>query len=346
MKQDYAGRIKIMLKGFDDVFHTLIIAMERLEAYLEIEKRGLVPPTIKLTAVKTDRDGHNDDRVIPTRDSFLGEVQLDCSALVFQPKSFDADSYRKTASFFLNDLLEWYGGRSNEIEFNEVDAFALPILTILNLSTTNPLDVMELVEKYVTHIKRIYEYSEKEQEQAVRGGMSAYLLGQHKTQEQMAAFIASGLDVELTSHQRGSALEGYKRLFEAFTTLYTETLPAKTLIRIISDYIPEIANACPDICEQNVEAFIAKNHTKEEGENTSETTKPEEECEANCNIEKIEILHSNNTKGNVNTEESNSQNASVNEAVDIITEKVEEKTSKEEKTMSIVETVVNYFKKQ
>jgi len=272
MKKIHEGRIKIMLKDFDDVFHVLLIAMERLEAYLEIEQKGIIPTSLKHTAIKSDRDIHNDEKNIPSRGSFLAEVQLDCSSLVFQPEEFDPETYKKTATFFLNDLLEWFAGRTNEMDFNEVDAFAIPILAILNRSVTDPTEVVGLVDKYITHIPTIHEKSEKEQEESTKKGLAAYLLGQHHASEQMSAFIASGADVELTVHQRGSVLDGYKRLFEAFTTLYTETLPAKTLIRTVKEFIPEVAEACPDICIDNVELYIAKHHENHKNDECDETT--------------------------------------------------------------------------
>lgn len=248
--------IQVRMKGLDDVFHRTIIALERLEMFLEIEKNQEAKDIIEQTAIKTDRDQHDDEKNPPNRELLFGEVQLQCSALYFQTKFDDKEMFEKTVRYFLNDLLEWYGGRGEQVEPNEVENFFLPIVVSISRQITSVADIMEAVEKYVGKIKGLEDYSDEEKELAVIEGFKAFVLADHNTKEANKAFEESGEDVVLTSHKRGDSIDGYKRLYLTFCNVYEDAIPVKLLVLTISNYLPELAEQCPEISNEAIDTFF------------------------------------------------------------------------------------------
>jgi len=248
--------IQIRMKGLDDVFHRTIVALERLEMFLEIEKNQTVVNSIEQTAIKTERDQHDDEKNPPNRELLLGEIQLQCSALYFQTQFDDKEMFEKTVKYFLNDLLEWYGGRGEQIEANEVENFFLPIAVSLSRQITSVADIMEAVEKYVSKIKGLEAYSDDEKESAVIEGFKAFVLADHKTKEENKAFQESGEEVILTIHKRGEAIDGYKRLYLTFCNNFDEAIPAKLLVLTVKNYLPELSEQCPEITEEVIDTYF------------------------------------------------------------------------------------------
>lgn len=249
---------QLKIKQLDDVFNRLIISLERLEAFLEIERlQGDISNPLRTTAVGTSRDLHNDEKNIPTRDSFLGEVQLQLTALYYQTKMDDIELFNTTMKYFLKDILQWYGGRSNAVPYNEVDAFILPIIVALNRQVKSVADLMQIVKKYVADIKSISDYNEKERFNAVISGWTAYQIALDRNAQETHQFLESNSDVVLTSHVRANETDGYKRLVLALTTLFDQPLPAKILCRTIKSYLPEVAESFPQISEDNIETIIS-----------------------------------------------------------------------------------------
>lgn len=79
--------LKLLL--LDKVFHNLIIALERLETFLEIQRNGEDAAKFATTGMHGERDLHDDQKNPPTLESMLGEVRLHCVPLFFQTEFDD-----------------------------------------------------------------------------------------------------------------------------------------------------------------------------------------------------------------------------------------------------------------
>lgn len=248
-------KLQVRKKGLDDVFHRTIIALERLEIFLMLTN-GNENNTVQ-TAIKTSRDLHDDEKNPPTHESFMAEIQLQASSLFFQTEFDDKEVFTKTVEYFLKDLLEWYGGRHQDIPYDEVEKFFIPIMVSLNRQATTVVDIMQAVSDYVGEIKSIESLTIEEKEKAVMEGFKAFMLADHKTKEENKAFEESGEEVVFTSHKRGEAIDGYKRLFLAFTEIYDTPNSAKLLVTVVNNYLPEIAQTCPDITQETIDAKFA-----------------------------------------------------------------------------------------
>ena len=56
---------KIKLKMLDDVFHRMIIALERLESFLEYNRNGDDAAKLSVTGMHSSRDLHDDQKNPP-----------------------------------------------------------------------------------------------------------------------------------------------------------------------------------------------------------------------------------------------------------------------------------------
>lgn len=258
MKQEQV-KIQMKLKMLDDVFHRMIIALERLEAFLEIERKG-ADSQLEITGIGSSRDLHDDRKNAPDRESFFSEVQLQCSALYFQTAFDDHKTFESAVKYFLQDLLQWYGGRNAEIPYNEVEAFCLPIMVSLSRHVKSVAEIMQVTSNYVGKIREMSDFSVEEKGKAVIEGFRAYTVATARYAEELQEFDISGDEYTVTSHKRGSMKDGFVRLYNAFTTLYDKTLPARLLVRMIGLYLPSLLDECPQLTEENVEEAIKINH--------------------------------------------------------------------------------------
>lgn len=238
MSERIQQQIQMRLKTFDDVFHNVIITLERLERFL-ISKE--LYEELKITVVRSERDLHNDEINLPTVKLLYGETQLQCSALFYQTKFDDEELFHKTVSYFLKDLLMWYGGRRENIPYDDVDRFFIPIVSALDRQVHDVRQVMQTVHKYVRDIENdISQFSEEEKEKSVHEGFGAWLRAQDIVEKQYAAFMEKGEDVVFTVHQRGSVEEGLHRLYNAFVKLYTEKTPLLFLESTRKKYLSDV----------------------------------------------------------------------------------------------------------
>lgn len=258
MTKQTQTNLQVRKKGLDDVFHRTIISLERLELFLTMANNN-EQIRVSQTAIKTSRDLHDDEKNPPTRESFMAEVQLQTSTLFFQTEFDDKEVFTKAVEYFLNDLLEWYGGRNQEIPYDEVEKFFIPIIVSLNRQATTVVDIMQAVSNYVGEIKTIESLTHEEKEKAVMEGFKAFMLADHQTKEENKAFEESGEEIIFTSHKRGEAVDGYKRLFLAFMEMYDEPNPAKLLVTAVTNYLPNIAEMCPDITQEAIDAKFSEN---------------------------------------------------------------------------------------
>lgn len=271
MAEQIQERINVRMKSLDDVFHRMIIALERLETFLEIHRRGGEAAGVELTGMHGSRDLHDDQKNPPSIESVLGEVQLQCSSLFFQTKLDDEKLFEQTMKYFMSDLLAWYGGRSKDMPYDEVEMYVLPIIVSLSRQIGSVIEIMKVCDDYVAKVRRIEDFSDEEKEKAVQEGFSAFLTAQHQTGEQMQEFIASGAEVKLSAHKRGTALDGYNRLMDAMIKLYDTNTPAKKVRNTFSTYV----DGLPEFADETLEKAMATKGQTQESEENQESDKPE-----------------------------------------------------------------------
>lgn len=266
MSEQIKKQFQFKLKTFDDVFHAVIIALERLEGFLLSE---YLHDQVSVTAVKTDRDLHNDVQNPPTAKLFYAETQLQISALFYQTRFDDEELFHKTVGYFLKDLLMWYGGRNNSLNFDDVDKFFIPVISALDRQVNDVNQIMQTVHKYVRDIDNdISKFSEEEKEKAITKGFEAWLLGQDVVERRMKAFVESGEDIEFTVHQRGTIEEGLERLYKAFIEMYADKTPLLFLDNTRKKYLSDI-NFDPVLVLSNQILAVKKYLNKKEiGEST------------------------------------------------------------------------------
>ena len=230
-------RITVRMKMTDDVFHGVIIALERLERFLLLENEN----TPEITAISTERDLHDDRKNPPTKKLLYMELQLQCSALYYQTRYDDLVLFDKTMHYFLSDLLMWYGGRSQELSFDDVDRFFIPIVSALSRQINDVSQLEQTVQKYVQFKSDdITTFSEDEKKEAVMQGFEAFLKAGEIVQQRTKSFIESGAEVAFTVHQRGSIQDGLDRLYLCFLNLFQENTPILFLDRTRKKYLNDI----------------------------------------------------------------------------------------------------------
>ena len=242
-------RIQTELQMLDDVFHRMIIALERLEKFLEIERRGKDGVRLTNTGMCSSRDKHDDQKNPPTRESMLREVLLQCSSLFFQTEFDDKDLFTQTMKYFMKDLLEWYGGRGKEIPYDEVEMCVQPILVSLSRQIDSVADIMQVYDDYVAKLRHIEDFSDEEKEKAIENGFINWVKATHGVSEQLHKMAVSGKEVDFTVHRRGTTVEGYIRLMNAMLTLYPTNIPAKKVRATFTTYV----DGLPEFTDERVE---------------------------------------------------------------------------------------------
>lgn len=246
-------QIVVELQMLDDVFHRTIIALERLESFLQKEKNECLSPLIQ-TAIGSSRDLHNDEKNYRDKESYFDELALDCMALFKAAKIEDESVFIPSVEYFLQDIIEWYAGRDG-VEYNEVDSCIIPIIVAISrqVKTTRELD--EVYEKYV--------YKADEQQQtienkfnSVQEGMTAWMLASDETMRPIYNSHHNDT-VEFTKHKRGDVLTGYKRIMLYLTTKENALL-AKIFLRTIKQYLPNLAKQLPKLTEENIDKIYSK----------------------------------------------------------------------------------------
>lgn len=237
MSEQIQQKIQMRMRMFDDVFHATIIALERLEHFILSENDS---NSLKFTAVNSERDLHDDIQNKPTKKLLYSEVQLQCSTLFFQTKFDDEKLFHKTVSYFLEDLLKWYGGRNVDVPYDDVDRFFIPIVSALDRQVQDVNQIMQTVRKYVCDIDNdISEFSDDEKEKAVLEGFEAFLKAQIIIEERYSS-VDEKANISFTVHERGNIKEGLKRLYGAFLSLFDEQLPVLFLEQIRKKYLTQI----------------------------------------------------------------------------------------------------------
>lgn len=250
-------QIQKQLKLVDDVFHPLIIALERYESCLERKRTGK-DSSLSQVAMHTEGDLSNYSPETMSNESFLHrQLRVECITLHNQTV-FEEDSIAKISNrYFLEDLLEWYGGREDSISYNEIDAFGYPIICAICQVVPTPGDIKTIIETYIKELPKI-EPTHKDIENA----LSRYLKAEHEVHERYNNRNAQTNDYIVRHHKRGSLKDGYERLFLSFIYLFNDDVPAKTLCRVVKDFLPELFDECASINEDMVDILIMQKETK------------------------------------------------------------------------------------
>lgn len=249
-------RERNQLRACDDMFHTVLICLERLESLLEKERTNTEESSLQITAMKTSRDYHNDELGNRTRKSYYSELQLQCSTLVIsmsETKELNEDTWKEAVTYFLTDLLEWFGGRSESIPYNHVESFALPILAALTCKVEDAIGVSETIKKYVTEIPNSLPLlSSEDKKNAILDGIKEYIIASEKVQQQIKE-SQNSVDFELTHHIRGNVVDGYKRLIAAMMRMYDTPAPAKYVFKTVQNYLPNLSEACSFVSDEIID---------------------------------------------------------------------------------------------
>ena len=251
-------RVYRPLESEDDIFHRIIIALERLERFLNSE-RGLSGSELKLTAVGTERDLHDDVKNVPTRETYFYEILLQCLCLSIAAVPYeDGDVFETAVESFMTDLLEWYAGRELLEHYDEVDASVIPIVLVLTdqINGNNP---DEMLRKYFYNIP-LADRSNEEKCRIIKTEVEGWFDVRWLWRPTPIHLDKSG---DITSHRRGNAVDGYKRVLLALIILFDTSEPAKMLYSIVKNYLPQIAQQVPNFNEEAIErAYEMRAHIR------------------------------------------------------------------------------------
>ncbi len=236
MAQQTQIQLQVKMKMLDDVFHRALIALERLELYLESERNNAA--NVTTTALKTERDLHDDYQRPPTKESYYGELDLQCQSLFFQTKFDDKEEFENAVRYFLKDLFTWYGGRNESIEPNDVEKYFIPMAIVIGRQIEKVSELNKVIEEYVYKAEDIDNMSDQKKEEAIKGGFEAWLKGSHQFEVEMSDFLSKGQEVQLTAHSRGEVVDGVKRLYKSFEVLFNDKAPSLLLFKLIDTYFP------------------------------------------------------------------------------------------------------------
>ncbi len=250
-------RIVIRIPLIDAAFHRLIIALERLEVFLEIQRGGAHALKLVTTAMNGPRDLHDDLQHPPSIESVLGEVRLHCAALFFQMKLDDEKLFTQVMEYFMTDLLEWYGGRGMAIPYDEVDRYVLPILVSMSRQVDSMGEIMRFCDEYVVKLRLIEDVSDEE-----RKRFEALPDFIHHPPPPPQDFPMPEMEPRLSVHRRGSATDGYNRLMDAMLNLYDTIIPAKHVRDILTAYVKSL----PEYTDETLEMTLASKNQKQSAE--------------------------------------------------------------------------------
>ncbi len=247
--------IQKTLQMEDDAFHRNIVALERLEAFLNhVNKRQV---KLLQTAIGTDRDHHPDD-MDSTEEMCYLELQLACKGLYMCASYPDAEVFNIAVEAFMKDLLEWYGGRSLLDYYDSVEAVVIPMMAALS-HTSKEID--SLFETYVYIASELSQATVEEKYDAMKTGVNAWLKAQHILEHEVKSQNVSMEDELITSHHRGTAIDGYKRIIAALTNLFEDSAPLKIFVKMVKQYLPQIANQLPSITEEAIDQMYEQKHS-------------------------------------------------------------------------------------
>lgn len=278
-----------VLQRMDNLYHCVLLGLERLELYLECKRLNGAKPSLTTTAMHTQRDNYNYQEDGLDEVSVYQDLNMYLTSFGVATKRMQAEDLERyhndTIGFFLEDILQWYGGRDQQIPYNDVEAAIVPILLLLSHKCDNS-NIEQAFVTYVAAPWKDVKYSDEELKEGVLDAFKQYLVAVEKVKtEQLSEVEYMDGDFSFTSHQRGAAVDGYKRLFAALVDLFNDVVPAKVLVHMVMQYCPKIAEQCPTISENIVDEFILEKQKKMSDE--SNTPDYGEECDSTKESEVI-----------------------------------------------------------
>lgn len=271
-----------VLQRMDNIYHCVLLGLERLELYLECKRLNGAKPSLISTAMYTHRDNYNYQEDCLDGTVIYQDLNAYLTSFGVATKRMQAEDLERyhndTIGFFLEDMLQWYGGRDQQIPYNDVEAAIVPILLLLSHKCDNS-NIEQAFETYVAAPWKDVKYSDEELKEGVLYAFKQYLVAAEKAKtEQLSEVEFIDGDFSFTSHQRGAAVDGYKRLFAALVDLFNDVVPAKVLVHMVKQYCPNVAEQCPAISEEIVDELILKKQNKMSGE--SNTPDCGEKCDS------------------------------------------------------------------
>ena len=73
---------------------------------------------------------------------------------------------------------------------------------------------------------------------------------------QKEMLLESGEDVKLTTHKRGSAVEGFNRLMKAMISFYDTSTPAKKVRNMFTSYVEGLPEFSDDEIEKEISSKL------------------------------------------------------------------------------------------
>lgn len=249
-KQDII-QITEVVQDENDVFDIAIIALERLETLL-LAQRGY-DGSLESTAMGSERDLHQKQR---TLHGAFEELLLQCHALNNCSAYDEKEIFHIAAELFMGNLMEWYAGRKNLQFFDEVDSAVIPLL--FSLIDSDPEKITEIFNDcvYDTTVKK--EESLDEKHNKVKSGFDAWIKAQEYFAELQAQKVELNQKAVITSHKRGEAVDGYRRIIEALTSTQSKSAPAKLVYRLVAQYLPDVVESVPHLNEEYIEGYYEK----------------------------------------------------------------------------------------
>ena len=239
------------LQSEDNNFHRTIIALERLEIFLNEERK--VSAQLQQTAIGTDRDRHNESKNLPSKESCLMELLLQCNTLCVTAGYDDKEIFNAAVEAFLHNLLEWYAGRQLLDYYDEVDASVVPLISALTYQS----NMMDVFQEYVYRIPE-REKTIEEKYDEVESGIRAWIEGQDHKRKELYQFSSYKEDDGLiTSHRRGDAIDGFKRIMCGMCSMFRISAPAMMVYNVVNQYLPKITAMCPHINKETIELNVS-----------------------------------------------------------------------------------------
>lgn len=277
MAKTYRGRkvevLQEVLQRENNIFDRVIISLEYLEDI--ITKKQCDDCDLLVTAKGSERDLHTEVRDL--KDAF-GELSIHLMGLKIASYKEDKEIFDIAVELFTKNLLEWYAGRKDIKQYDEIELAIIPIVDSLENK-----DYIKDFETFVYKIPIDDNLSINDKYEMTLEGVKAFILAQEKikmlnTNPTLPIQTEDGEYNIVYSHKRGNAVDGYKRIMKALMSMYYVSAPAKKVYKFIAKYLPEVANSIPHINEEYIDKFFAN---KQQYEN---------DLQKNHNEEKTEIV--------------------------------------------------------
>ncbi|MBR4298589.1 MAG: hypothetical protein IKT59_02645 [Bacteroidales bacterium] len=241
------GGIEIMLKSEDVVFDRVICTLEKLEDILIVE-RNCKSESLIHTVIGSCRDFHDDSNNSATSEMLLEELLLQCHCLDFVADYEDTDIFNTAVTVYMKALLEWYAGRTSLSYYDEVDSSVIPIMLVLH-RRISLFQLNDIFQAYVHSIPTI-EHLHDERFQIFKAEVEEWIYGRRTW---MPIPVLSKNEDVITSHRRGNAVDGYKRIMSSIIILSDTSSPAKILYKIVDNYLPQVAQQVSHINEETID---------------------------------------------------------------------------------------------